>query len=59
MFRDIWVCASQDILELLQHTSIELKRKLKMLLFIASDDSEEKYVNNKHRVFIVFGKCIL
>lgn len=48
MFRDIWVCASQDILELLQHTSIELKRKLKMLLiFTASDDSEEKYVNNK------------
>ena len=52
MFRDIWVCASQDILELVQHTSIELKRKLKMLLFTASDDSEEKYVNDKLTDFL-------
>lgn len=53
MFMDIWACASQDSLELLQHTSIELKRKLQMLLiFTTSDDSEEKYVNNKLTDFL-------
>lgn len=53
MFMDIWACASQDNLELLQHTSIELKRKLQILLiFTTSDDNEEKYVNNKLTDFL-------